>query len=415
MTSVPCANSRTRLTHFFKKTRAFIHRETHWCRYCSIRCIVQKGVQSCYYICIKGNSMAQTQLILVGGFLGTGKTTLIQRAAQLLQQRGLRVGLITNDQAGDIVDTALAQTNQLPVVEVSGGCFCCRFADLQVAIAHLQQTIAPDVILAEPVGSCTDLAATVIRPLRAFHADTLQIAPLTILLDPQRDLQGFVAAVHYLHQQQLAEAELIVVTKADTLSPLALTAQQQVLQQRYPDRPILAVSAHDDASIVRWLDVVLSGVTSPRALDIDYVRYAEAEAALGWLNATLRLTATRPFLIESWLTGALYLFDQALLAEGAAIAHLKMHAHTAQTSAKVSVTGTGYPPSWDVVPRQIPTTTADVIINARVGVEPAVLTAALQLIVTSSPSYVTVTIVTHACFQPAPPQPTFRMITEEAL
>jgi G3E family GTPase len=181
--------------------------------------------------------MAQTRLILVGGFLGTGKTTLIQRAAQLLQQRGLRVGLVTNDQAGDIVDTALAQTNQLPVVEVSGGCFCCRFGDLQVAIAHLQQTIAPDVILAEPVGSCTDLAATVIRPLRTFHADTLQIAPLTILLDPQRDLQGFVAAVHYLHQRQLAEAELIVVTKADTLSPLALTAQQQVLQQLNQRKP----------------------------------------------------------------------------------------------------------------------------------------------------------------------------------
>lgn len=359
--------------------------------------------------------MAQTQLILVGGFLGTGKTTLIQRATQLLQQRGLRVGLVTNDQAGDIVDTMLAHTNQLPVVEVSGGCFCCRFADLQVAIAHLQHTIAPDVILAEPVGSCTDLAATVIRPLRAFHGDTLQIAPLTILLDPQRDLHGFVAAVHYLHQQQLAEAELIVITKADTLSPPALAAQQQVLAQRYPARPILAVSAHDDASIRHWLDIVLTGVAVPRPLAIDYDRYAEAEAALGWLNATVHLTATRPFLIESWLTGALYLFDRALLAEGAAIAHLKMHAQTAETSAKVSVTGTGYPPSWDVVPRQIPTTSADVIINARVGVAPAVLAMALQQIVTNSPSYVTVTIVSHACFQPAPPQPTYRMTTEEDL
>jgi hypothetical protein len=103
------------------------------------------------------------------------------------------------------------------------------------------------------------------------------------------------------------------------------------------------------------------------------------------------------------------------LAEGAAIAHLKMHAHTAQTSAKVSVTGTGYAPSWDVVPRQIPTTSADIIINARVGVAPAVLTAALQQIVAHSPSYVTVTIVTQACFQPAPPQPTYRMTIEEDL
>lgn len=361
----------------------------------------------------KGHCMARTRLIVVGGFLGTGKTTLIHRAAQLLMQRGLRVGLVTNDQGVDIVDTALAHVRHLPVVEVSGGCFCCRFGDLQVAIAHLQQTIAPDVILAEPVGSCTDLAATVIRPLRAFHADTLDIAPLTILLDPQRDLQGFVAAVHYLHQQQLAEAELIVVAKADTQLPAALIAQQHVLQQRYPERPIMAVSSGDDMSISRWLEFVLTNVAVPRALEIDYVRYAEAEAALGWLNATINLTATRPFLIDSWLTGALFLFDQALLAEGAAIAHLKMHAQTPDTSAKVSVTGTRYPPSWDLLPKQIPTTSADVIINARVGASPALLSNALQQIVINSPSYIRVTIVTQACFQPAPPQPTYRMMTEE--
>jgi G3E family GTPase len=239
--------------------------------------------------------MAQTRLVLVGGFLGSGKTTLIQRAAQLLQQRGFRVGLVTNDQAGDIVDTALARTQQLPVVEVSGGCFCCRFADLQMAIAHLQQTIVPDVILAEPVGSCTDSAATVMRPLRAFHADTLQLAPLTILVDPQRDLQGFVATVHYLYQQQLAEAEHIVIAKADTLSVTACAAQQRILQQRYPDRSIVAVSAHDDASITDWLDRILSGVAIPRRLELDYTQYAAAEASLGWLNATLQLTASRPF------------------------------------------------------------------------------------------------------------------------
>jgi G3E family GTPase len=359
--------------------------------------------------------MTRTQLILVGGFLGTGKTTLIQRAAQLLQQRGLRVGLVTNDQAGDIVDTALAHTHQLPVVEVSGGCFCCRFADLQVAIAHLQQTIAPDVILAEPVGSCTDLAATVMRPLRAFHADTLQIAPLTILVDPQRDLQGFVAAVHYLYQQQLAEAELIVVAKADTLAPPTLAAHQQVLQQRYPDRPIVAMSAHDDARIIDWLDRVLSSVATPRRLELDYLQYATAEASLGWLNATLQLTSTRPFLIESWLTGALFVCDHALLAEGAAIAHLKMHAQTADTHAKVSVTGTGLPPIWDDVPRQIATTSATVLVNARVSAPPQVLAAALQQIVANSPSYVSVAIMTQDCFQPAPPQPTYRMTIEEAL
>ena len=46
-------------------------------------------------------------------------------------------------------------------MEVAGGCFCCRFPDLLAAIRELQATAAPEFILAEPVGSCTDLAATV--------------------------------------------------------------------------------------------------------------------------------------------------------------------------------------------------------------------------------------------------------------
>ena len=46
-------------------------------------------------------------LVIVGGFLGAGKTTLLWQAARRLTAKGLRVGLITNDQAPDLVDTGL--------------------------------------------------------------------------------------------------------------------------------------------------------------------------------------------------------------------------------------------------------------------------------------------------------------------
>jgi G3E family GTPase len=116
------------------------------------------------------------RLVLVGGFLGAGKTTLLLRAAELLAARGLRVGLVMNDQAADLVDSALARAQAAPVVEVEGGCFCCRFPDLVAALRLLRQTVAPDIILAEPVGSCTDLMATVLRPLMAYHADEYELA-----------------------------------------------------------------------------------------------------------------------------------------------------------------------------------------------------------------------------------------------
>lgn len=98
-----------------------------------------------------------TRIAIVGGFLGAGKTTLILATARRLVERGYRVGLVTNDQGEDLVDTALAADATIPVAEVAGGCFCCRFPDLLAGLQRLQEVAEPDVILAEPVGSCTDL------------------------------------------------------------------------------------------------------------------------------------------------------------------------------------------------------------------------------------------------------------------
>src|SRR6202789_4353035 len=69
-------------------------------------------------------------LAVVGGFLGAGKTTLILTAAGLLQQRGLRVAAILNDQGDDLVDTHYAGRHGIACDQVTGGCFCCRFPDL---------------------------------------------------------------------------------------------------------------------------------------------------------------------------------------------------------------------------------------------------------------------------------------------
>ena len=79
--------------------------------------------------------MTAARYIMVGGFLGAGKTTALVRLAGRLQAAGQRVGLITNDQSVGLVDTALAAAHDLPVEEITGGCFCCRFDSLTAAAA----------------------------------------------------------------------------------------------------------------------------------------------------------------------------------------------------------------------------------------------------------------------------------------
>src|SRR5688500_18407400 len=94
--------------------------------------------------------------VMIGGFLGAGKTTAVLALAETLTESGRRVGLITNDQSVGLVDTALAEASGFPVEEITGGCFCCRFTSLTEAADRLQESSAPNVFIAEPVGSCTD-------------------------------------------------------------------------------------------------------------------------------------------------------------------------------------------------------------------------------------------------------------------
>src|SRR5262245_3640725 len=115
--------------------------------------------------------MNKALYLMIGGFLGAGKTSAILKLARLLTGRGLRVGLITNDQSVGLVDTVVLRHDEFPVEEITGGCFCCRFNSLVDASDRLSQDARPDVFIAEPVGSCTDLVAAVSFPLRKMYGD----------------------------------------------------------------------------------------------------------------------------------------------------------------------------------------------------------------------------------------------------
>ena len=128
---------------------------------------------------------------MIGGFLGAGKTTAVGKLAKRLSDQGLRVGLITNDQGRNLVDTAMLRSQGFATEEIPGGCFCCRFDSLMDASRRLTESTRPESFIAEPVGSCTDLAATVTYPLRRLYGDTFTVAPVSVLLDPIRALRVF--------------------------------------------------------------------------------------------------------------------------------------------------------------------------------------------------------------------------------
>jgi G3E family GTPase len=358
-----------------------------------------------------------SRIILVGGFLGAGKTTLLLSAARRLTEQGHRVGIVANDQGQGLVDTALVAHQGTAVSEVAAGCFCCRYPDLMQSLVELQNAVQPDVILAEPVGSCTDLMATVIRPLKRDHAGRFALAPLTVVFDPARDLKSFPDNVRYLHQRQLAEAEVIALNKVDLLNE-EVAGTLDALRQQYPSARIAALSARTGEGMADWLNIVMETVTrSNVTLDLDYERYAKAEACLAWLNAKGALTASQSFSPRDFTEALLMQLNADVLRAGGSIAHIKLYVHAPTASWKASLPRSGGPISWDVQsPAAQTTQNATFILNARVNTQPA----ALAGVVRASFADMAAQGVSHAfthweCFEPLPPKPTYRLAASPAL
>mgnify|MGYP006267051885 FL=1 len=282
---------------------------------------------------MQAGGTAKARYVMIGGFLGAGKTTSILRFAEWLTARGLRVGLVTNDQGGGLVDTALAQAHHMPVEEIVGGCFCCRFTSLVEAAEALVRDTAPDVLIAEPVGSCTDLVATVSLPLERIYGDRFTVAPVSVVVDPLRAERVLGLApvslsehVAYIYKKQLEEAEIVVLNKCDLVDAPRLARLRSALADVAPRAVTLECSARAGIGLEPWFERLLADTSQAAAIaEIDYDEYAYGESLLGWLNAEVRIGAADA---EEYDGTALLLeimthIRAALDRDGHEIAHMK--------------------------------------------------------------------------------------------
>jgi G3E family GTPase len=366
--------------------------------------------------------MPKARYIMVGGFLGAGKTTAILKLAEHLTTQGKKVGLITNDQSVGLVDTAMLGSHGFPVEEITGGCFCCRFNSLVDAADRLSQDARPDVFIAEPVGSCTDLKASVSYPLRRMYGDNFSVAPLSVLLDPIRALRilklepgkAFSPKVIYVYEKQLEEAEIIVINKIDLLPPERLQQLRSGLATRFPKGRIVEISATRGTGLSTWFDQITSfDLGSDPSMEVDYEMYAEGEALLGWLNATVSITDDEPFDGNTWLIDFATDLHRRLDSHSAQIAHLKMTLAPKDEGNDLAVLNLVRNDATVDMSHSLaaPVGDAELIVNLRAEADPVVLqsavNAALGSVRTGHPKWnVKVDHMEH--FRPGKPQPTHR-------
>jgi Ni2+-binding GTPase involved in maturation of urease and hydrogenase len=363
--------------------------------------------------------MKSMSLVLVGGFLGGGKTTLLARATESLVASGLRVGLVTNDQVAELVDTANLRQRGFAVREVAGGCFCCRYASLVEAVDAFATESGAEIVIAEPVGSCTDLSATVIQPLRQQYGQRLRIAPFSVVADALRLrelLDGSAGErlpdeVLYIYGKQLEEADIIVLNKLDLLEGSDAGRLGAEVERAFPHAEIRPLSARAGWGVDTWLeDVQRERPSGQRIASVDYDVYAAGEAALGWLNATVDLDSEAG---SDWSRSVAKLLE-AMRAEcagaGAEIAHLKAVLTLPGGAFVANLTTTRDSVASCVLGQPDPEArSARLIVNARVPMAPEALDSAFGRALNAvGDSGMSVTIRERVAIRPGRPVPLHR-------
>lgn len=361
--------------------------------------------------------MKKIDLIIIGGFLGAGKTTSIVSITKYLLEKGRKIGVITNDQGSDLVDSNFLRSTGLSVLEVKEGCFCCNFDQFVEKIYSFTERDTPDIILAEPVGSCTDLIATIFKPLERDYLDKINLKPLSIVVDPKRLKKLMVerrsifhSEINYLFQKQLEEANIIVLNKIDILTSEEIKEMNSFLRENFHNVEIVNVSSKNGINIEEWIEKIFSISPNDRILELDYEIYGAAEGRLGWLNATFKITG-KSIDVNSFLTDLLKEIRQAFFNNQSEIAHLKAYGISTNDWAKASIVSIEDPISFDKI-SGFNGDIWNIVINARVDIEPERLKfVTLKTLDLLKEKYkVEIHSPNIQCFRPKKPTPKYRLL-----
>lgn len=194
------------------------------------------------------------RLLLIAGFLGSGKTTLTINLARAAVARGKKVAILVNEIGAIGIDNQLMRQLELNVFELFGGCICCSLAgDLVSSLQQLDATYAPDLVMVEPSGAAEP--GNILNALPYYDGRPLENITTLALLDPTR-LSELYEVLTPLITRQAQGADWLVVTKADLARPEEVEVAVRIATGINPRARLVKVDARaplEPALVEEWV------------------------------------------------------------------------------------------------------------------------------------------------------------------
>ncbi|MCQ1536989.1 GTP-binding protein [Methanosarcina sp. KYL-1] len=181
------------------------------------------------------------QVIVVGGFLGSGKTTTIINMGKYLAERGKKIAIIVNEIGEVGIDGDVINRYGFDTKEITSGCICCSLkVGLRTTVTLLAKEYKPDILMIEPTGIA--FPHVIKEEVELMNlGEEVEISPLVTLIDGSR-FKHLMKEVKEFSMRQIIDAEILGINKVDLIEPIQLPILEASVQQLNPKARVVRLS-----------------------------------------------------------------------------------------------------------------------------------------------------------------------------